>query len=131
MYVRARMQKAPILPGRFVDFGRLAWSLYPDKAHDALEALEQAQALTVGDADPLVTAITGYADQLVGKARTWSGTPTKLIDDLRSYGADIPRQGGKGIANRLRDAKDSLELFGLSLTEKQQGNNAIFKIQNC
>ena len=54
------------LPARFLDFARLAWAWYaatgqPERAIPALNAWRAAQALAVGDADPLLRAILEYA----------------------------------------------------------------------
>lgn len=124
-----RLPTAPTLPGRFVDFGRVVWAYDKGRASEALKVLQRAQALTVGDADPLISAILEYADVLIGEQGQWEGTPSALARALGSAGADLPYLGGgKAIARMLREGSGTLALFGLSLDDRLSGNNAVFSL---
>jgi hypothetical protein len=126
----ARLTEAPKLPGRFVEFGRVLWAHDPASAGDALCALRKAQALTVGDADPLIAAIQAYKDALLGEQGWWEGKATALVTTLQELGAALPHLGGgKAIARRLRESKDTLGLFGLSLADRQSGGATLFVLQ--
>lgn len=110
-------KKAPQgLPLRFVDFARMVWadSDDADEAVEALKALRAAQALSIGDADPLLAAILEYApaDGLVRLKAA------ELVKDLANRGADIPFQGGgKAIARKLRELRSPLIMAGWRLHE--------------
>jgi hypothetical protein len=122
-----RLPSAPTLPGRFVDFGRVVWAHDPVHAPDALRALQKAQAMTVGDADPLVAALLEHSPRLLSNQGYWEGTPTALTHELEAAGADLPYLGGgKAIARMLREGKGTLALFGVTLSTKQSGNNTNF-----
>jgi hypothetical protein len=124
-----RLPQAPTLPGRFVDFGRVVWAHVGDKATGALAALQQAQALTVGDADPLVAAILEHAEVLMGNRGYWKGTASELTRALTAEGADLPYfGGGKTIARMLREGASALALFDLSLTDERTGGNTYFTL---
>jgi hypothetical protein len=51
----------------------LVWAFDPDRAEAALMALQQAQALVVGEEDRLLAAIIEYADELLGEMNYWHG----------------------------------------------------------
>jgi hypothetical protein len=124
-----RLPKAPTLPGRFVDFGRVVWAYAGQQAPAALRALQQAQCLTIGDADPLVAAILENVSYLLGDDDYWEGTPSNLVRELEQAGADLPRLGGgKAIARQLREAAGTFTLFGLNLDERSSGNNKLFTL---
>lgn len=108
------------LPARFLDFARLAWAWYaatgqPERAVPALNAWRAAQALAVGDADPLLRAILEYAP-VEGIQRR---TATDFVRALGDAGATLPHLGGgKAIAHRLRELRASLILAGWELIEE-------------
>lgn len=119
--------KIPALPGRFVDFGRVVWAFDSQRAHSALEALQQAQALTVGNSDDLLTAIVEHADGLLGESGQWRGKAAELAGKLTSLGADLPYfGGGKLIAGKLREGKGTLALFGLDLDWQSTGGGHVY-----
>lgn len=125
----ARLPDAPTLPGRFVDFGRVAWAYNPEAAPAALRALQQAQALTVGDADPLVSAILEFSGVLMGEQGRWEGAASELVKALAAAGADLPYLGGgKAIGRMLREGKGTLALFGLELSIRRYGSNNLFAL---
>ena len=127
VYLLHKLPDAPTLPGRFVDYSRIVWAFDPDNAETALRALRKAQALTVGDADPLIAAIVEYTDALLGECGRWEGRASALVDALQDLEAGLPWLGkGKAIARRLREGKETLSLFGLSLESKTSGNNTVF-----
>lgn len=76
-----RHVRAPAgLPLRFVDFGRLVWAYVPEtgsqiEAPAVLTALRQAQALAVGEGDPLVEAIVGSLGQIATGGGDGAGPP--------------------------------------------------------
>jgi hypothetical protein len=108
------------LPARFLDFARLAWAWYaatgqPERAIPALNAWRAAQALAVGDADPLLRAILEYAPAEGIPRRT----ATDFVRVLGDAGATLPHLGGgKAIAHRLRELRASLSLAGWELIEE-------------
>ena len=119
--------RIPALPGRFVDFGRVVWSFDQERAHAALEALQQAQALTVGNSDDLLTAIVEHADGLLGESGQWRGKAAELPGKLTALGADLPYfGGGKLIAGKLREGKGTLALFGLALDWQNMGGGHVY-----
>jgi hypothetical protein len=119
--------KIPALPGRFVDFGRVVWAFDSQRAHGALEALQQAQALTVGNSDDLLTAIVEHADGLLGESGQWRGKAAELASKLTNLGADLPYfGGGKTIAGKLREGKGTLALFGLDLDWQSTGGGHVY-----
>ena len=119
--------RIPALPGRFVDFARVVWAFDSQRARPALEALQQAQALTVGNSDDLLTAIVEHADGLLGESGQWRGKAAELPTKLTSLGADLPYfGGGKLIANKLREGKGTLALFGLSLDWHSTGGGHVY-----
>ena len=119
--------KIPALPGRFVDFGRVVWAFDNERARAALEALQQAQALTVGNSDDLLTAIVEHADGLLGESGQWRGKAAELPTKLTNLGADLPYfGGGKLIANKLREGKGTLALFGLGLEWQSTGGGHVY-----
>ncbi|MCP4540118.1 MAG: hypothetical protein GY832_23520 [Chloroflexi bacterium] len=120
-----RLPHAPTLPGRFVDFGRVVWVHSPENAPQALFALQGAQSLMVGDADPLISSIVEHFDALAGGRDYWTGNTQSLTQSLVVQGAKLPFFGsGKVITRMLREGKDTLELFGLSVKiEKPDGRH--------
>ncbi len=121
--LRLRGEAPPGLPLRFVDFAQLVWAYVashgdrPRGAH-LLLALRQAQALTVGQADPLTEAIIGFLPELLNGGRFWQGSASQLTKALSDAGADLPYLGGgRRIATTLREAKATLALMGIRLEE--------------
>jgi hypothetical protein len=120
------------LPARFQDFARLTWAWHaatgrPEQVVPALIAWRQAQALAVGDADPLLRVITEYTP-VAGFVRK---TATDIVRALADAGADLPHIGGrKAIAGRLRELKASLGLAGWRLEEHpdKTGGRLFFSI---
>ncbi len=125
-----RMNQAPPLPGRFVEFAQVVWVQAEPGSQDAraaLTALRQAQHLSVGDADPLIAAVIEYAPRLCEGTGHWSGTPSELVRSLQVQGANLSYpQGGKVIAQKLRESSGTLILFGIKVVERRQGNATIF-----
>jgi len=74
VHLLQRLPDAPALPGRLMDFGRVVWAHDSSNAAAALRALQQVQALTVRDADPLIAAILEHAGDLLGERGRWEGT---------------------------------------------------------
>lgn len=115
--------EAPLgLPLRFVDFARLVWAYMrsqgaPELAAQMLLSLRQAQALTVGEADPLIEAIVTYCDEMAN-GTGWQGSASQMVKDLAELGAELPYLGGgKRIVRILREAKATLSLMGIRLDE--------------
>jgi len=112
------MDNAPgDLPGRFVDFERVVWTLDKGAAPLALHALQRAQLLSVTDPDPLLSAIVTYiGDGLKGGA-------VEVVRELTRRGAELPHfGGGKAIANRLREMKETLRLIGIRQDESRDAS---------
>ena len=129
VYLLQKLPAAPTLPGRFVDFGRVVWAYDNGRAPAALQALQQAQALTVGDADPLISAILEHAGELLGEQGEWGGSPSGLVKALTEAGAELPYLGGgKGIARMVREGTGTLALFGMRVKEIKSGNNTLFSL---
>ncbi len=128
-----RMPDAPNLPGRFVSFAQMVWTqahLEGKDAKAALTALRQAQYLSVGDSDELIAALIEYTPQLCGELGRWSGTPAELMRALQERGAMLSyQQGGKVIAQKLRESSGTLALFGITANEHRQGNATIFELR--
>lgn len=126
-----RMQQAPSgLPSRFTDFAALVWAFDPVQAEPALTALQQAQALVVGEEDRLLAAIIEYADELLGEMNYWHGRAKDLVTALDRCGAELPYLGGgKTIAFKLREGRGTLALVGLSLTSEQKSNTSYFTLR--
>jgi len=112
------MDSAPSdLPGRFVDFERVVWTLDKAGAPFALHALQRAQLLAVTDPDPLLASIVAY----VGTGLR--GSPAEVVRELNRRGADLPHfGGGKAIANRLREMKETLRLIGVRQDESRDAS---------
>ncbi len=123
------------LPARFLDFARLAWAWYaatgqPERAIPALHAWRAAQALAVGDADPLLRAILEYAPAEGIQRRT----ATDFVRVLGDAGATLPHLGGgKAIAHRLRELRASLSLAGWELIEEPDKVNkrSFYTLRPC
>ena len=130
-----RLEAPAGLPLRFVDFARLVWAHMrrlgrPTDAAHMLLALRRAQALTVGEADPLVEALVVHFGEMA-PIGVWQGIPADLAKDLGEVGADLPYLGGgKRIARMLREAKKTLEVMGFRLQESRQGNQTIFILEH-
>lgn len=126
-----RMRQAPAgLPSRFTDFAALLWAFDPDQAESALMALQQAQALVVGEEDRLLAAIIEYADELLGEMNYWHGRAKDLVAALDRCGAELPYLGGgKAIAFKLREGRGTLALVGLSLTSEHKSNTSYFTLR--
>jgi hypothetical protein len=128
-----RRNAPPGLPLRFVDFARMVWAYQhlqgrPTQAAHMLLALRKAQALTVGEADPLVEAIAVWFHEIAFGGH-WEGTPAELVKALSTAGAELPvLGGGKRIARQLREARKTLELMGVVLTESKSGNQTLFAL---
>ena len=129
--VLASLRDAPYdLPARFLDFARLVWAWHrvtgrAEEAWPVLIAWRAAQALAIGDADPLLAAIRDHAppDGFVRIA------PSELVRELTAGGASLPYLGGgKRIANHLREVRGSLALAGWDLTESQLGPRTVFSL---
>lgn len=129
--VLARIHGAPEhLPGRFVDFARVVWAFAPEQAVSALTALQQAQAMTVGEADSLLAAIIEHAGSLLEHNEQWRGRATDLISALRRADATLPHLGGgKNVARRLREGAGTLALFGLHVQDDSRTGQTIFTIK--
>jgi hypothetical protein len=127
----ARLPRAPLdLPSRFVDFAALVWALEDELASQALTALQQAQALLVGEEDRLLAALIEHADELLGPLNHWRGRAKDLVHELNSQGCDLPYLGGgKAIAFRLREGQSTLAMFGLSLAWEQKSNTTYFTLR--
>jgi len=112
------MDSAPSdLPGRFVDFERVVWTLDKNQARPALTALQRAQLLAVTDPDPLLSAIVTYVDDGL------QGSASDIVRDLTSRGALLPYFGsGKAIANRLRELTETLRLVAIRLEDRSDAN---------
>jgi hypothetical protein len=115
---------------RFVDYARLVWA-YMQKTGRAesvpqmLRALRRAQALTVGEADPLVEAIAMHLDQLCGDS-DWRGSASDLIRALGAAGADLPFfGGGKRITRQLRESRATLAIMGVTLREERDAHRHV------
>ncbi|NLF02859.1 MAG: hypothetical protein GX601_18000 [Anaerolineales bacterium] len=128
-------QQAPRgLPLRFVDFARMVWAYMktqdrPELAAGHLQALRRAQALAVGEGDPLTQEIVAHFDRIVAGGHLWRGSASDLVRALKADGADLPFYGGgKAVATQLREAKPTLALFGLSLSEQRSGSNTLFML---
>jgi hypothetical protein len=127
------------LPLRFVDFARLTWAYMraqgrPELAAPMLLSLRRAQALTVGDADPLTEAIVTGFDAIADDSGAWLGSASELVGALSAKGADIPFMGGaKRIANALREAGPTLELMGITMRELGRGQRqrTLFHLSRC
>lgn len=122
--------RVPALPGRFVDFGRVVWAHDHDNAAVALHALRKAQAMIVRDADPLIAAILAHADALLDQHGRWEGNASALVSALQRLEAGLPYLGGgRAIARTLREGRDTLALFGLSLSDRRSGGATLFVLQ--
>ena len=127
--IDASKGKIPVLPGRFVDFARVVWAFDEGRAYAALDALQQAQSMTVGNADALLSAVLEYADALLGESGQWRGKAVELTNKLTEQGADLPHfGGGKEIGRHLREGKSTLALFGLELTIQGAGGGHTYFI---
>ncbi len=110
------------LPLRFVDFARLVWAYMrqqgaPELAAPMLVSLRQAQALAIGEEDPLVEAIVNHFDDIV-PLDDWQGNAADLIKALVNVEPELPHLGGsKTVTRRLREAKSTLAVMGFRLTE--------------
>jgi hypothetical protein len=128
--LEAQRDAPPDLPARFLDFARLVWGWHriAERAQDTrpvLTAWRAAQALAVGDADPLLTAILEHAPP-EGFTRI---TGTELVRRLTQCGAELPYLGGgKRIANHLREIRGSLKFAGWQLGEDQTPDGARFSL---
>ena len=126
-----RHQAPPGLPLRFVDFARMVWAMMshlgqPTMAAHMLLALRTAQALVVGEADPLLEAISMYFLEIAPDGH-WDGTSAELVKALGTAGAELPYLGGgKRIARQLRESRKTLELMGFRMSERKSGTHTVF-----
>jgi len=131
--LRGRRDAPPGLPLRFVDFARLVWAYMreqgrPTAAAHMLLALRRAQALTVGEADPLIEAIAVHFHDIATDG-LWSGRPSELVAALTAAGADLPYLGGgKRIARRLRESRRTLEIANIEFSEHRSGHGVVFDL---
>lgn len=125
------------LPLRFVDFARMTWAYFKAQGREgeagpALQALRQAQALTIGEADPLIEAVTRCFDAMTSTSGHWQGTPADLVRALKEAGADLPFMGGgKRIARQLREGKATLTLMGIQLAEDNGSGRTAFTLRRA
>lgn len=129
--IRREKHLAPSrLPARFLDFAEIVWTWgYVTKQEDVvipmLNAWRLAQLVSVGDADPLLTAIIDFAP--VGGIQRKQ--PADFIRILSTQGATIPYLGGgKAIARHLREIKSHLALAEWSLSEEQTESRVFFTL---
>jgi hypothetical protein len=128
--VALRGQAPNGLPARFLDFAELVWAWHRANNCEALvlptlRAWRSAQALSIGDADPLLSAILEYCPS-TGLERL---TAAELVKALSDRGADIPQLGGaKAIARRLREMRASLLLAGWRLLEDNSRHRTLFTL---
>ena len=131
----ADAQQAPQgLPCKFLDFGGMFWAHRQARGIDTqqveteLRALRAAQAIPIAETDDLISAIADLFN-VIAPAGTWTGTPTDLKNALAFAGASLSSIGkGRAIANRLREGRRSLELYGIKIADKTQGNNTVFTL---
>jgi len=129
--VSEHKQHAPHgLPARFQDFAQTVWAycqLSQDNAVDILNAWATAQAVSVGDADPLMRAI--YEHLPVGPG--WvDRTASEIIVLLQAADPDLPHLGGaKIVAGRLPELKAQLAMLGIRLTARRSQGRAKFTLQ--
>jgi energy-coupling factor transporter ATP-binding protein EcfA2 len=129
--VLERQGQAPAdLPARFLDFARLVWAWHDaagevEAARPVLAAWRAAQALAMGDADPLLAAIVEHAPP-GGFQRI---TASELVRLLQAQGAELPYLGGgKRIASHLRELRSSLAFAGWQLVEGRMDERALFSL---
>jgi len=132
--VLERQGQAPAdLPARFLDFARLVWAWHDaagevEAARPVLMAWRAAQALAMGESDPLLSAIREYAPE----AGLNHVTASELVRQLAAKGAELPHLGGgKRIASHLREIRSSLALAGWHLVEGRATDGARFSLARC
>ena len=141
-HILQERNKAPAgLPLRFVDFARLVWAYVqrrnedkdavPIDAADLLLSLRQAQAVIVGEGDPLVEAILGHFDALpVNEEGWWRGNAGDLTRALSQDGADLPYLGGgKRVTRMLREAKATLNIMGIEIGWETENRRVFFHLR--
>jgi RepB DNA-primase from phage plasmid len=110
-----RAQAPRGLPARFLDFAEIVWSWHKATGQETaavptLQAWRAAQALAIGDADPLLAAILECGEKVPEPDRT-KVSPSALIKALGQAGAELPYMGGgKEILRKLREFTASLRL---------------------
>lgn len=131
-----RRQAPAGLPGRFVDFNRLAYSYFaatgrPELTAPALAAWRRAYTLAVGEPHPLLRAILAHMPG-VGLSRMTSLALIRDLADRAQRGGDsIPHLGGgKAVARQLRELRGALTQLGIDLTEDRDisSNQALFTL---
>jgi hypothetical protein len=119
------------LPARFLDFGQFVWSWHAATGQEAkaiptLEAWRAAQALAIGEADPLLMAILEFAPS----KGLYRFAAAAMVRELTKLGAELPQLGGgKIIARRLRELKASLWLGGWVLEDEKSGEQVLFTLR--
>jgi hypothetical protein len=130
LVLQAQRDAPACLPARFLDFARLVWAWHRiagrlEEVLPVLSAWRAAQALAVGDADPLLAAILEHAPP-EGYSQI---TASEMVKRLMQTGADLPfLGGGQRIANHLRELRSMLSLAGWQLDEKRVGDRVYFSI---
>ncbi len=123
------------LPARFQDFAQIVWAYCvtlgeEDAVLPVLNAWRNAQALSVGDADPLMRAIVEYISDNATGLGLYDLSSKDLISTLQKAGHDLPFMGGgKVIAQRLRELKGILANLGITLSERDVKYRPRFTIQ--
>lgn len=130
-------EQAPVgLPGRFVDFNRLAYSYFaatgrPELTAPALAAWRRAYTLAVGEPDPLLRAIMAYLPAAGLTRMTSLAIIRELADHAQQGGDSLPHLGGgKAVARQLRELRSALIQMGVDLAEDRDisSNQALFTL---
>lgn len=131
MYTKEQAPKG--LAARFQTFAKLTWAYCnayrkPEHAESILDALFEAQSLSVGDADPLMRAIVEHLPQEGLENLTASEVVARV--QILSTDIQIPNLGGgKRIAASLRELKPMLAMLGIELTEREKMERPFFTLK--
>jgi hypothetical protein len=107
---------------RFTDFGRILFTLWPDKALHVLDALNKAKRLGLSDEDTLLQAFLRW------EGSTLEGNATHIIKALDPVGDQIKHfGGGQKIARALREVIPTLKIAGWVTEEGKGRGTSVFR----
>jgi hypothetical protein len=107
---------------RFTDFGRILFTLWPDKARHVLDALNKAKRLGLSDEDTLLQAFLKWEGEV------FSGNATQIIKALDPVGDQIKHfGGGQKIARALREVIPTLKIAGWVTEEGKGRGTSVFR----
>lgn len=114
-------KEASGLPSRFQGFAQMVVAADPTNGRAALLAWERAQLFGLVEMDPFTAAIIEH----VHASGMLKGYPSEILKALPNFNPQY-HHGGKAIANKLREMKQTLALAGIKMLEEQSQGKTCF-----